>query len=448
MAYAASRDHIALFMEMRLGKSIVSIRWAAPFTGRRLVVAPLSTLRGWERELVQDGRAPIVWLTGCDAKTRVGRAAGTRDGWFLINYEALRAWKGAHYIPWSTVILDESTRIRNSKALITKVLTRKFSDVPHRAILTGMPNPESPMDFFEQMRFISDDGTFMRFSNFWAWRERLFLQIGYDWVPKTKMPGKIPSAREAIKRAVHAESFVLSRKEAGIGSTKIYETRTVPMDPAQRRAIKDIVKHFRYDVLETKSAGVQFLWQQRVAGGFSPDRENPEWISSRKVDELVTLLKTELKKEQVVIWFRFNEELGAAYHTLTESGISCVAITGASSPDRRNKRQLQFMAGKAQAMLIQIGVGRYGLDLSCADTAIYYSNSYENEARAQSEDRIIHVRKTTPVLYIDLVTEGSTDEDAVDVLREKHADAQTFMRRLLERIRTRYGRTQPSHANA
>jgi SNF2 family DNA or RNA helicase len=442
LKYAVTREHVALFMEMRLGKSVVSIRWAKPLLqpagqGGAMIVAPLSTLKGWERELHDEGETDVVWLTGCSVAERTKRASAPHS-WYLINYESLRGWKDGYQIPWSVLILDESTRIRNPKAQITKLVNRRYFDVPHRAILSGLPNPESYRDFFEQMRFISSDGTFMGFSNFWAWQERFFFQVGYDWIPKRKPV----SARDKIKQAVRDQAFVLTRKEAGVGSSKVYETRTVKCSPAQRRALHDVKKHFRFDGdrdLETKSAGVQFLWMQRISGGFSPDRDNPEWLDSGKVDELVTLLTGELKNEQVVVWFRFNEELAATYHTLREKGIDAVAITGATDVDKRNVRQLRFQSGDARVICIQVGVGRYGLDLSAADTAIYYSNTYEYEARAQSEDRIVHVRKKQPLLYIDLVTEGTPDEDAVDALRDKDVDARSFMSNFLSRVRSRYG---------
>src|SRR6476620_8990239 len=140
LRYAQQRDHIALFMEMRLGKSVVAIRWAQPFHGRRLVVAPLSTLKGWEQELRDEGETDVVWLTGISARARASLVTTAAHRWHLINYEALRSWHDAPSIRWSCLIVDESTRIRNPKALITKMLTRKFFDVPHRAILTGLPN--------------------------------------------------------------------------------------------------------------------------------------------------------------------------------------------------------------------------------------------------------------------------------------------------------------------
>ena len=52
------------------------------------------------------------------------------------------------------------------------------------------------------------------------------------------------------------------------------------------------------------------------------------------------------------------------------------------------------------------------------------------EKRAQSEDRIIHPVKQEPLLYIDLVTEGTIDEIVVDALQDKSISAQILTARL------------------
>lgn len=454
MQYAEPRDHIALFCEMRLGKTVVAIRWAqkhlVPTLGGVLVVAPLTVLAGWENELHEEGEDDIVWLNRLSDAQRFQTSVNEAHRWYLMNYESLWRWKQAAHVPWSVVICDESTRIRNAQAKITKFVNQKLSDVPHRAILSGLPNPESPMDYFEQMRFEEGD-RWMGFGNFWTFREALFMQIGYDWIPRRGTNGKSGTIAK-IKEAVHRDAFVLTRKQAGIGSIKVYEKRVIAANAIQKRAFKEIRKKFSFtgvQTIETKSAGAQFIWEHRVAGGFSPDRENPQWIADGKLQEIRALLNGELKGEQVVIWFFFNEELAAVYRALQADGFTAVAILGdtpVKPVDKRELRRRQFQSGKAQICCMQSKVGRYGLDLSASDTAIYYSNTWEYEARAQSEDRIVHPKKTDPLLYVDLVTEDSTDEDAVDTLRDKSVTASTFTSKFLSRMRARYEQGSKSRA--
>jgi SNF2 family DNA or RNA helicase len=421
-------SRVALFMQMRLGKTPVIIRWAMAQTDaprRILVVAPMSTLDDWADELRREGvpEPDIVRLDGIPSKTRMESAEGG-SGWYLINFEGVRVNGELSDLPWQVVIVDESTTIRNPQAKVTKALSTGYQHVPCRAILSGDPAPEGPMDYFSQFQFLH--GNFMGFGNYWAFRNAKFEQhpkLRWDWRPKT-------GVRDEIKAYVHAHAVVMTRQQVGIGGRKMYERRIVEMNPAQRAAIKQIVTDFQYEYIETNFAVVRDVWLARIAGGFSPDKENPELLSNAKTDELITLMKGELKKESVVVWFRFNEELHHVVASLKRKGIEVVGVTGADDRDARINARQHFNAGRYQVICVQTRLGRMGWNLSRASTAIYYSNLYDWESRSQSEDRIVHPTKRDPLLYIDLITNGSMDGEVVRLLREKRTNAAAFMRQL------------------
>lgn len=422
--YAQSRHAIGLLMEMRLGKSLVAIRWARyrhPRRGRVLVVTPLSVIPSWHDELVREQiPATRIYVVRGTARQRRQLARPAVPGWFLVNYETVLADPQLVQYPWDAIILDESTRIRNPKAKITKLLLRHTGHIPDRAILTGMPNPESHMDFFCQMQFLY--GTFLDCTNFWVFRKRYFYadQFGYNWVPRY-------NTVDRIKRTVHDTCFVRTRAQTAIGGTKIYETRNIPATPEQLRATRTIMRDYAYGDLQTKWATTRTLWLARVAGGFPPNVNDPTVLSNKKIQEVLSLLKTELRGQPVVIWFRFNRELHAVVRALVEHKYRVRAITGATPAEERGMIRRLFQSGQLDCLCLQIKTGKFGLDLSRASTAIYYSNSYEYEERAQSEDRIVHPTTRHPLLLIDLVTEKSADEAIVKELKRKHRSARFLM---------------------
>ena len=63
--------------------------------------------------------------------------------------------------------------------------------------------------------------------------------------------------------------------------------------------------------------------------------------------------------------------------------------------------------------------GGYGLTLTIAKTMIFYSNDYDLEIREQAEleTTVLELRKK--VTYVDLVCEGTVDENILKSLREK-----------------------------
>lgn len=434
--YAESRDRIALFMEMRLGKSPVVIRWVKRLRAKRvLLVAPLTTLLGslnWQGELKRESIAPqLLSSIAKDKRTAVLRPSRLTDGvltrawargWFAVNYEALRTQPELLDVPWDAIILDESTRIRSPKAQITKVLLNRASHIPYRAILTGLPNPEDPLDYFCQFVFLH--GHFMDFDNYWAFRQTLFYTAytEWDWTPK-------PKTRERIKEYVHQHAFVLTRKQAGVGSAKVRKQRSVELNTAQRKVLKEMRSKFEVDGVETKWTTVLHTWMQRVAGGFHP--VTLSMISDAKMKLAEELIMDDFRGEPVVMWFRFNEEITQVYKWLTTRNrkLQVSYVHGDVEKRKRPKIQEQFQRGETQVLLMQVKI-KYGWNLSRSSTAIYYSNSYEFEDRSQSEDRIIHLTKKDDCLYLDLVTIGTPDEDVVDSLSDKRMNAKLFSHRL------------------
>ena len=69
-----------------------------------------------------------------------------------------------------------------------------------------------------------------------------------------------------------------------------------------------------------------------------------------------------------------------------------------------------------------------------SNVAIYYSNSYSLEERIQSEDRIEHPIKKSSLLFIDLITKNTVDEDVIKTLKIKNLDSKFFQSKLLENL--------------
>lgn len=432
LAYAADRDQIALFMEMRLGKTMVARRWADKRVGRKLVLAPLTVLLAWYDELKEEGIAPEDIKLLNSSKRRVQYKPGKHD-WVLLNFEGFRGFPGILEVGFDSVIVDESTRIKNPQAKVTKMLTNEWIErLPERrAILSGMPNPESDMNYFSQFVFL--EGHFMGFDNFWKWRDKFFYQPSYnswDWIPRKDTQAK-------IKAYVQARAFVMTRKEAGLDKEKIYSRRYVEMNPRQKQLYDQVYKEYSYGSSqeeETKWATVKETWLARIAGGFGPTGE--EEVSNAKASEIADLLQEELRGQHVVVWCRFEAEIQFVAEYLREALHEVETITGADTPDERYQKIGRWRRS-GQVLITNVACCRYSLDFSVASTSIYYSNVYELEGRTQSEDRILNVSKEGSLLLIDLVTKDTVDEDIVEGIRTKKLSATYLHRRVLDSAKLR-----------
>jgi SNF2 family DNA or RNA helicase len=440
-------------MDMRLGKTLVTIRrlkLVPPQGGdalRVLVVAPISALAlgTWEDELKTEGLEYTRLMGTRDQRLKQLK---TSTAWVLTNKESHRAipelgaakvctecdgkhgnyqgeyWvlcgkcRGRGFLPekplirWDAVILDESVFIKNPKPLATKFFLSAFKDVPRRWILTGLPNPEGPIDYVNQILFL--DKEFMGCTDYYQFRQRYYMPhcSGHGWIPR-------PGTEAMVNEAIGKRCFIMRRSDCGMDREKIYSNRYIEMPKKIRRTYKTAEKEFilEYDGIEKKTiwSMVRYIWLRRLCGGFIDDQK----IWDGKIKGLVNLLMGELAKEQVVVWFSYLAEIHEAESALKKAGVSRCALTGRLNELTRKHIIKDFQNSNIRVLLIQYQVAESGVDLSAADTAIYFSEPLGLHARKQTEDRILNLNKSGPLLYVHLLVEKSVDTDIRKAMQGK-----------------------------
>lgn len=432
LEFLRERKCAALFWDMRLGKTKTAIRWMKSLpVERSLIVAPLSVLPVWVDELADEGIACTV-LTG-NVKQRMEAFDKSENKVFCINYEGLLSRSKNRteaspmaYIAWDCVILDESTRIKNPQAKTTRVAQKYLASARYRLLLSGMPNPESALDLFEQIRFLN--GHFDGCRTYWDFRNRYFTPFGeYDWFPKK-------GAVSAINSYVRHFSSVLTRKQAGYYTPKVYERRYVYLPDAVMRKYRKVEREYAMGEKETNYTVVRRSWLHRIAGGF-PDEA--EYIHRAKLDELVSLIDENFLGQPVVVYCRYTNELKAILTALRDAGHLVRSIHGETQASVREALVNGFRKKHFNILVCQTKCVQYGLNFSRASAVVYYSNWEDMEIRAQSEDRTVHLEKDTPCLYIDLIAKDTVDEDIHASLQGKRVSTTALRSRIVESLHRR-----------
>jgi superfamily II DNA or RNA helicase len=442
--WADIRSKVIFFMEMRLGKTLVAIRWAEQFFLQKiLVLAPRPVLTTWQDELAAEGISSTV-LRGTFTEVRTAiQQPMTR--WCLANYEAqyhlVENEAGKKKLrpilsqiaqaSWDAVIFDESTSVRNPQAIRTKACKRAFKDVEYKAALSGLPNPESFLDFFEQFAMVYGD--FAGCKDYWHFRYHYFNQYGYEWVLK-------PGAREQLKQLMAGQAFFLQRADVRDCLEKVFERRMVDLPEKQREVYGALERDWMFGEQSTKHRIVVDVWLNRLASGSAADLN---YTSKHKLEELLNLLQNELQGKQVVVWSVYNQQVASIVVALEKAGIKACSMTGEDSPAVQENVRIEFRKKSFQVLVCQIKLGKYGLDFSNASAAIYMSNGWEFELRAQSEDRVINPNKNFPSLIVDIITEDTIEEDIYRALKKKAHNARTFNADVtaftITRLRRKYG---------
>lgn len=410
-----NRDLMGLFLEMRLGKTILTTHWFNHLErrlGRRLkilIIAPKTPLVSWCDEIPG---AIIVKGTPEQRRAIIKGKAGV----YLITPQSAVTMPTLAHAGWDVVGCDESTFLKNPKTPTYKRLTRYFKAVQHKFILTGLPNPQNNLEIWPQMAWLHG-GKWLGFSNFWSFRKVHCRRFGFDW----KLT---PTGQALIEKQITLEGYTRTRKQAGVGNPKVRIKLYGDMDKDTRAIYAKAVRKWEIPGLWCKNSIVTAGWLHRMCGGYLPSRQLPCW----KYERILQLLQTKLRNRKVVLWFAYNRELARCYKTLRRAGIRCGWITGkVSSVEDRQRRVAIFRDSPQRVILLQEKCAKFGLNLSCSDIAIYFSQCWSNETRRQTEDRIENTAKKRFLYIIDLITRNSPDEDVIDTLTDHNARTEDFV---------------------
>jgi SNF2 family DNA or RNA helicase len=406
-------------MEMRLGKTLTAIRWILTQDARHvLIVAPKTVLTAWEEELTTEGLEYINLTTlkgGIPA--RVPHIEKPSHKFLLINYESLPRMELV-LNGCDAIIADEITKIKNYKSKSTKVLLQWAERTRYSAGLSGQPAPESWEEMWTQMAF-AYGGQWMNENKFWPWKTRYFKKSGFDWIV-------IPSKVNLLKTKFHNDAYVMTRADAGLANEKIYEKITGELSDEERSLYRSIKKTWTLPSGDkTKYAMVVAGWCRRLTSGVLLPG-----MLSWKYEEVVRLVTEDLKNSSIVVWCSFTQELYLLWQLMKKNNVSATWMSGATLYSDRQKRIKAFQQGKRRVFLVQVDCGQFGIDLSTADTCIYASSPWSYEKRAQSEDRIFRVGKTSSLLVVDLVTKNTIDETVMESLKCKNSSARFLLQKL------------------
>lgn len=409
-------------MQMRLGKMIVTIR---SIVKRKLklilIIAPFDTFNGWIEELTDEKEIQhgLTILEGRKKKRQKSLLDNSK--YFIINPEGCKVIPEITHMNWDAVILDESTSIKDPRTAFSKFMVRNFRSVPHRYILTGLPDPEDILNYFQQLQFLDRD--IFGCKSYWQFRKKYFRKDGFDYILNKK--GYL-----FVKQKLAEHGFFLQRKEAGVGGEKIYETIFINQTPKLNKIFDTVKKELllevdKREIRSTSYKPVGFHYLCSLCGGFA----DKELVYTRKLSHLLHLINGRFKGQAVVMWAVYLPELDLIHKRIAGSQLIC----GKVNQKKRRMLQRDFQAGKFNLLVANPKCFKYGLNLSRAKVEIYYSRPASLEIRQQSEDRLVDTGDNEDVRVIDLLVKDSVDIEIYKSLMAKE-NYQQMWKRIVKRL--------------
>jgi SNF2 family DNA or RNA helicase len=416
-----------------------------------LVVCPVAVMSTWERELVMwsDNLEPVR-LDGPvkerDKWIRLTAEAMRQDGFLvpkvpvaIVNYEVLAKLADtivAADIRWG-IILDEGHRIRNPTAKVSKAAMRIAGHAAWRLLMTGTPILNGLHNVWSQWYFVDLGVTFG--ANYVQFRREFFSEN--QWTMKLE---PLDGVVDDFNGRLHVRGLRFRKEDCLDLPPKIYEVHEVEMAREQAAAYRDMRDQLLVDLESmdqdeegTASASIiltQILRLTQITSGFLPrDADDPDskpylFDPNPKLNALDEIVREQVADDRsVIVWAWYRQDVARIAEKLAD--LSPVRIVGGMTRQGREDAEKGFQSGEAKVLIGNPASAGVGLNLQAASVAIYYSQGYNLEHRAQSEDRChrsgSEVHKS--VTYIDLSCRDTIDEVVRNALAGKLALAEAVV---------------------
>lgn len=363
-----------------------------------LVICPAVVKPGWVKAF-----AALGYLAQ-EIKGRAAAQAVKAEGIVVINYDLLPDLQQLD--GWSTVILDESHRIKTPTAKRTKSAIKIMKATPRVYALSGTPIPNKPIELWPLLHGL---GIYKR-----SWLEFAFRYCK-AWNPPwggldVSGASNLPELREKLK------PHVLRRKREQVFTGYQHPVVSlVELDlPNDRRE-----KAFDADaVAEAVSANPNAILA--IDGLSEIMREGGERKAPLAADFIRARIEQEPDEPLVVFAWHKSVVAMLSDSLKQDTPISHVVVTGETSASAKQQAIEDFQAGKVQVIIGNISSISEGVDLSRANTVIFAESTWQTSALEQASARVENINKQgcAPLIYL-LTIRASLDSIVLSKVLKK-----------------------------
>lgn len=362
-----------------LGKTACSIFAAdiAPDSQNILVVAPLTLVYNWRREIRNwVGQEAVIWHGKPEKWDSFER-------WVVTNYDTVRRNLDEFLSEdWDIVIIDESVLVKNRKAQRTAAVKALAKKADRVWMLSGSPTTRFYDDLWAQFNILDSQ----RFRSYWRFADL------YTVIERNNWGSTIIANRDGADKMLQQDlaDIYFSRTQDQVLDLPdwIIDEVHVPMTDQQAKLYKQMADEFFAElpegdvvlapnILARLTRLIQLASNPALIGG--PDTSN-KWSAVQEM----------LQYEQLpaIVWTSFIETAHYMRDLLLGAGFTVRTLTGSTPESERQEIVDRFQSGELDVIVAHPGVGKFGLTLTRARTAIYLERSYNGDDYYQSLHRI------------------------------------------------------------
>ncbi|MEE9366980.1 MAG: DEAD/DEAH box helicase [Dehalococcoidales bacterium] len=297
----------------------------------------------------------------------------------------------------------------------------------YRRTMTGTNNGNSPLRNWAQFEILQERA--LGYKNYTPFKKRYGI---IEWQRKKngRMYEDITGYQNLVElqAAIDTLSSTITRKDCPDLPPLIASAFDVRITAIQRHAYRTLKRKFKIaledgSIFTAAEASVRRLKLQQVLSNFIKDEKGVvhtiDQTNNPRMDALMVQLEDADGK--VIIWCRFKQDIANVAQRLIAEGIGFVEYHGDVAKADRFKAEARFRYNPTCLVFLgQPQSAGLGLDLSTADTIVWYSHTDDIVIRDQANERATE-KGSSSVAVIDLIVPDSVDEDILDNLGGKRA---------------------------
>lgn len=390
LVLTSDKDNSAFYYDMGLGKTFIGSERLRLYGERvNIIVCQKSKIKDWCEHFKEHYTDYAVFdLTNKkDMQTFITYPIYKCIG--IINYELAYRREELRQLKDFTMMLDESSMIKNETAKRTKfILSLKPS---HTILLSGTPTDGKYEFLYSQLRLLGWKITKTAYYNRYIKTELrsyggpMFRVVtGYKNVSELKAKLKeygavFAKAEEVIK--LPEKKFIKEYSTVSSDYKKFMKDRVIKIDDKELTGDSTLSKR---------------LYARMLCSAYSKD----------KISRLIDLVNS--TSDRVIIFYNFNTELEALRKVLFDRPISIV--------NGQAKNLKAYENNDNSVTLIQYQAGAMGLNLQKANRIIYFSLPERSELFEQSKARICRIGQEKQCYYHIMMCRKSVEEKIYECL--------------------------------
>ena len=428
-------EYAAIFHEQGLGKTKVAIDLIVYWLSHRLLDTALIVVRkglldNWQRELASHSQLVPRVLTNNRGGNFFVFNSPARV--MLAHYEAVKAEKERMHLFLRTrnvgVILDESTKIKNPDAALTRTFLDLAPLFTKRVIMSGTPVSNRPHDIWSQIKFL-DDGSSLG-DDFGEFKRSVDLSNDLAGV------GSRQKALEIQLRGIfHSISgFAVRETKASAEISlpeKVVHSVVTEWEPRQREMYRQVRESLRAIIFQDgqlvadESDVVLKRLLRLVQVTSNPNLIDASYqVEPGKLEVLLELVASIVRDgEKCIVWTSFVENVEWLARILRRYNPQIVH--GMLSLREQTDAIRTFLdESSAKVFIATPGSAKEGLTLTAANHVIFYDRLFSLDDYLQAQDRIHRISQDRVCHVHNLIMRDSIDEWVEALLHSKRVAAQ------------------------